>query len=50
MRKKCNRNDYEHEIYLHAIGNSDREQVGLLDLELKKVSHKSTYTTKKLST
>ncbi|MFH2066680.1 MAG: site-specific integrase [Pseudomonadota bacterium] len=37
------------EIYLHSIGNSEREQIGLLDLEFQKVSHQPPHQLKKLS-
>lgn len=36
------------EIYLHSIGNSERDAIALLDMEFeRKVSHQSTHQTKK---
>ncbi|WP_299983177.1 tyrosine-type recombinase/integrase [Desulfobacula sp.] len=36
------------EIYLHSIGNSERDAIALLDMEFEtKVSHQSTHQTKK---
>ena len=36
------------EIYLHSMGNSERDAIAMLDLDFKKVSHQSTHQAKKV--